>query len=395
MARTELQYMDAKSSKFWHIELNGVAHTVTYGRIGTSGQTKTKTFATEDKARADHDKLIRQKRKKGYTDAAASGDEGDGHLPAAAFGGALKGPETGNASTFIGKRVVTYKDNSGKTDGSVCYRIRADWDRDNFDEDLTNFLNGPCATTAQGLLIGAWSGESMYDTDSSQAVETLVEHAARLPALFGLFLGDVSQEESELSWIQQSDVSPLLGAFPQLELLRVRGGEHLRLTSASHPKLRALALETGGMPVEVVRSVCGGAFPELEYLELWLGTQDYGGTSSVDDLKALLSGGIFPKLKYLGLRNCDYVDSLAGALVDAPIVKRIETLDLSGGTMTDAGGKALLSLPTGGSLKRLNLYHHFMSEEMTRTLAGLKLAVEVGGREAADEDDWRYVSIGE
>ena len=37
MNKTELVYMDAKSSKFWNIELNGDSHTVTYGRIGTDG----------------------------------------------------------------------------------------------------------------------------------------------------------------------------------------------------------------------------------------------------------------------------------------------------------------------------------------------------------------------
>ncbi|HYG33205.1 MAG TPA: WGR domain-containing protein, partial [Clostridia bacterium] len=33
--KRELVYMDAKSSKFWNIELKGNSYTVTYGRIGT------------------------------------------------------------------------------------------------------------------------------------------------------------------------------------------------------------------------------------------------------------------------------------------------------------------------------------------------------------------------
>ena len=397
MARTELQYMDANSSKFWHIELTDTSHTVTYGRTGTSGQSKTKAFESTEKAEADYNKLVSQKRKKGYVDVAAAGEgaASDGTLPAIAFPRAIKEAATSeHTRTFIGKRVVDYKGDSGKSDGSVAYRIAADYDNDNFDEDLARFLGGACAQNTEGLVIGSWSAEEMFDQDSSGVVQALVAGAAKLPRLLGLFLCDVVQEECELSWIQQSDVSPLLGAFPNLELLRVRGGQGLRLNDARHPKLRALALETGGMDVEVVRSICSGDFPNLEYLELWIGTEEYGGSSSVQDLQPILSGKLFPKLKYLGLRNCDYVDDIAGVVVSSPIVDRIETLDLSLGTMTDAGGRSLLSLPAGGTLKRLNLYHHFMSAEVTRQLQGLGLTVETGGRENA-HDDWRYVAVGE
>ena len=36
-----LEYRDGSSNKFWRIELAGTSHTVTFGRIGTTGQTKT------------------------------------------------------------------------------------------------------------------------------------------------------------------------------------------------------------------------------------------------------------------------------------------------------------------------------------------------------------------
>jgi uncharacterized protein (TIGR02996 family) len=71
-------YSDAKSHKFWNIELKGTSFTVIFGRIGTAGQTQTKTFADEEKARKEHDKLVREKLGKGYietTPAAGSGPE--------------------------------------------------------------------------------------------------------------------------------------------------------------------------------------------------------------------------------------------------------------------------------------------------------------------------------
>jgi uncharacterized protein (TIGR02996 family) len=62
------QYSDAKSHKFWNIEVSGTSFTVTYGKVGSAGQTQTKTFASADKAQAEADKLIREKLKKGYVE---------------------------------------------------------------------------------------------------------------------------------------------------------------------------------------------------------------------------------------------------------------------------------------------------------------------------------------
>src|SRR6478672_1555443 len=62
------QYSDAKSHKFWNIDLTGTSFTVTFGKIGTAGQSQTKTFATPEKAQAEADKLIREKTGKGYVE---------------------------------------------------------------------------------------------------------------------------------------------------------------------------------------------------------------------------------------------------------------------------------------------------------------------------------------
>ncbi len=64
MARYEL--VSGNSSKFWQIDLDDAAFTTSFGRIGTSGQTKTKTFANASAAKSAHDKLVAEKVKKGY-----------------------------------------------------------------------------------------------------------------------------------------------------------------------------------------------------------------------------------------------------------------------------------------------------------------------------------------
>jgi predicted DNA-binding WGR domain protein len=59
------EHRDGRSHKFWTIDLQGDRFTVTFGRSGTAGQTQTKTFADETKARAAHDKLVAEKLAKG------------------------------------------------------------------------------------------------------------------------------------------------------------------------------------------------------------------------------------------------------------------------------------------------------------------------------------------
>jgi DNA ligase-1 len=62
------EFVEGGSSKFWEISVGGSEHTVRFGRIGTQGQTKTKSFATEAAAEADAAKLIAEKTKKGYSE---------------------------------------------------------------------------------------------------------------------------------------------------------------------------------------------------------------------------------------------------------------------------------------------------------------------------------------
>src|SRR4051794_40635856 len=59
-------FTDEKSNKFWNIDLKGKSFTVQFGRIGTAGQTQTKDFPDEARARKEHDKLVAEKLAKGY-----------------------------------------------------------------------------------------------------------------------------------------------------------------------------------------------------------------------------------------------------------------------------------------------------------------------------------------
>ena len=71
MAR-RFELIEGTSSKFWEIDLRGASFAVCFGRIGTAGQTSEKSFADAAKARAEHDKLVAEKTKKGYAEVGAA-----------------------------------------------------------------------------------------------------------------------------------------------------------------------------------------------------------------------------------------------------------------------------------------------------------------------------------
>ena len=56
------------ASKFWEVGVSGSSLTTRWGKIGTAGSSKTKTFATAEKAQAEADKLIQEKTAGGYVE---------------------------------------------------------------------------------------------------------------------------------------------------------------------------------------------------------------------------------------------------------------------------------------------------------------------------------------
>lgn len=63
---TRLEFVGGTSNKFWEIQVTGAAHSVRFGRNGSTGQTKIRHFPTSDAAALDAAKLIQDKLDKGY-----------------------------------------------------------------------------------------------------------------------------------------------------------------------------------------------------------------------------------------------------------------------------------------------------------------------------------------
>lgn len=66
------EFVSETSAKFWEVEIIGCDVLVRYGRLGSSGQSKTKSFSGPVAARQHAEKLISQKIGKGYVETAAA-----------------------------------------------------------------------------------------------------------------------------------------------------------------------------------------------------------------------------------------------------------------------------------------------------------------------------------
>ena len=287
---------------------------------------------------------------------------------------------------------------------SVAWRIAVEaYDsEEEWQDAFARFLKAVDTRRVRALVVGAWS--DVYDTAPDEVITALVAAREQLPALRGLFLGDIVMEECEISWIVQGDVSPLLNAFPALEEFGVRGGNGLVFPAVRHDRLRSLTVETGGLPAEAVRGIAGSDLPALDTLDLWLGTSEYGGDADVSDLEPFFGGERLPRLTRLGLRNSEIQDDVCRALASAPVVARLETLDVSMGVLTDDGVTALLSGQPLTHLKTLDLHHNYLSPALRTRLvatlepAGVRVDAGQGDAESDEEEDgtvWRFVAVGE
>ena len=307
---------------------------------------------------------------------------------------------TDSLKEWNGIPIKIYNSNSPLNCPNAIYKITYNWDDDDSDfaTQFPLYLADPKCSESIGLSIGLndESADSFYD----ESVKSIIENSEKFPNLKWLFLGDMEGEESELTWIEQGDVgSPVLSKFPKLEALYARGGEDsMEFSKASHSTLKELVLQPGGVSQDMLKNILQSDFPELEHLEIWLGSEERGADVTADDIRDLLEGNPFPKLKRLGLMNSEITTEIAKDIVNAPILDQLEELDLSMGTLKDEGALALLASDKIKSLKSLNLNHHYMSNEVMQQFSSLEIKVDVSEQMDADSYDdeiYYYVAVSE
>ncbi|MBD1920741.1 HEAT repeat domain-containing protein [Microcoleus sp. FACHB-831] len=258
-------------------------------------------------------------------------------------------------------------------------------------------LKDPQASKVEALVC-----RMRYDYQNRQQFKTYVDAISgaskQLTSLKALFIGDGEEHQYRKSRLEVSDISPILKAYPNLEVLQVRGRidrySSLNLEDLRHDCLKTLIVETADIDDRNFAQICALRLPALEYLELWLGTQLYL-TEAIDSLSPILFNELFPNLSYLGLRSSEETDRIASVLVQSPIIDRLAVLDLSMGTLTDKGAKTLLNCPATAYLHTLNVSNNRLCEYMVEELSELKCWVIADAQDDSGYGGDRYYALNE
>ncbi|QSQ17586.1 WGR domain-containing protein [Myxococcus landrumensis] len=444
MPRFEIR--EGSSNKFWEISLEGATFTTTWGRIGTNGQTKTQQFDSEETAKKEHDKLVREKENKGYERVGASASTkgaSNPELEAAilkapddeaaylVYGDWLQGQgdprgefialqharsqAIGSAATTHKRQVAAFlKKHQAQmlggelTRASLAEELVVDWhlgfiraarlgkadaeSRLDVPSAVRALLTHPSARFLRGLSIGLvdLEGNNTYD-----GVTRAIVDAGASQSLQRLFIGDFNYpSQYEISWSYLKDVSPLYAVLPDLRSLRLRGTA-VELADIHLPELREFIMESGGLPLGAVKSIANARWPKLERLDVWFGSARYGAEGGVEDIRSILDGKGLPKVTQLGLCNSEFTDELVKVLPTAKILAQLTHLDLSKGILSDEGAQVLARNASAfGHLKSLDLRQNLLTHDGVKLLATLCPNVALGYQRNPDADS-RYCSVGE
>jgi Leucine Rich repeat len=110
-------------------------------------------------------------------------------------------------------------------------------------------------------------------------------------------------------------------------------------------------------------------------------------------LTALLRSPHLPALAHLTLRQTDLGDELCEELVVSGSLKRLRTLDLARGCITDKGAQILAACPDVRNLESLNLTCNALTSQGIEALG--QAGVKVRADDQHDADDTAYLYEGD
>jgi uncharacterized protein (TIGR02996 family) len=217
-----------------------------------------------------------------------------------------------------------------------------------------------------------------------------------------LHLGDVDDDIDMDHHVIGKVGKRITKTFPRLTSLRLHSGaqdedDNFDVAGLALPELTELVVETCSMSTDRLAAILAARLPKLEHLELWFGSDDYGADAGLDDLKPLLGGKVLTTVVHLGLRNAELADDIATAIASTAIASRLESLDLSMGTL---GDDAAIELAAGAAsfpkLRRLVVDDNFLTARSLDALRKAFAHAEVVSEDQKElEDDWRYVTVSE
>ncbi len=448
MRRYELS--EGNSNKFWEIELEGSSFTTRFGRIGTGGQTSTKTFKSDDEARKQYEKIIAEKEKKGYSLVGEGDDEGSSGgaaaAPAAARGpdnpeladAILADPDAVDGYLVYGDWLQSQGDPLGELVAIQCKLAQGadaalekkaaeliaankerwlggldgvddveltwrygffhtatlgnteEWGEQNGVELYNHLVSSPASRFLRELTLGIFDDEESGEPNWGPVLAAMAK--SPLPTLRKL---EISCFGYQISWTYLGDLSPLYANLDLLEELSIQMG-HMDLGRIALRNLKSFEVVTGGLTKKNLKSIVEAQWPRLESLVLYFGDDEYGCDCKVKDLAPLFDASGIWGVKKLGLCNSKFADDIAKALPKSKILKQIKHLDLSKGAMGEAGAQAILANAAAFKhLETLDLSENYIPDELCDKLKDVCAGVNV--EEQGDEEDPedRYVQVAE
>lgn len=392
-ARRRFERVEGTSSKFWEIAVDGASHTVRFGRLGTNGQSKTKTFASEGAAKGDADKLAKEKLAKGYREVppeaeapakVATTSAAPAKVAATSAAPAVRTtlkPPRGRSPvvlTLSGARLVTddvaqdfasaaeakrhldgivrARQKEGYTLGAVdivadaspeededvhveeaeadeptvAYDEHGRW-RVTFDEDAPDVK--ACRALFAKLRVEAPSVVHVVcDLTSPGTAWSKALADARLPSVKDFIFDTYFETQTRQRENSLGDLRATLDACPSLERVFATGA--LQITRGSHAKLRELHALGDPLSPTFLRALAAWKLPSLERLVLSLASD--AGPGDDDAALVVLTELDAPKLRAV---HVDALTDLPGTLGELLASGRVGTwreLRLSGGLDEDA-----------------------------------------------------------
>ena len=431
-----------KRQHWIELEADGKKLVTRWGATGVPMQTKTRTLAAPKKAKAAYEALLAEKLAEGYRDPNSIGappadTPRDPTLEAAiranredpaAYqvyadwlqerGAALgelivlqqqnkqaRAAKLIDAMNLPGEHRATYGWRSGMWQ---WLRLEnEDWTDNNF--DAATFARGLFAQPMCAALEELRFGVLRWDHNDSDVPAALAEARKHAWAadLVSLHLGDVHGIDMAHHMI--GDVGKVISkVFPRLQRLKLHSGEQswrggketFGLGGLVLPELRELVIETCSLSKKRLAHLLAAKLPKLEKLELWFGSERWGCDASIKGLTKLLDGSVFPGLRHLGLCNAEFQNDIAVAVSSSKIARKLESLDLSMGTMTETGADALIaSVKAFPKLAALDVSENFLPPATVRAIKkAFPFAIADGQKEPDDSipgETHYYVSVSE
>ncbi len=248
------------------------------------------------------------------------------------------------------------------------------------------------------LVISRARSDDQYEFGA--AIGELISLMPSLPTLRRLTIGKFTSDENELSWSHLGSAAKLWKVAGNLEYVKFRAGS-MSLGNIALPACREFRIETGGLDKGSLKSITSAAWPKLETLSLWFGKDDYGCTCTVKEVQPILEAKGFGHVRHLGLKNSQFGDEIAAAIVKSKIIRQLETLDLSMSHITtEVLERELLPHKAAfAKLQHLDLSRCLLDDKGQKLAKQLAKTVNLDRQRDwtnySDDPEYRYAAVGE